>query len=270
MLTRFPMVFYNIGPFHEAGRDEADLERELHGMTRSRPEVVGIGLCETAGWGGLPTLPGFYPPIRDRSTQGRANVSAYLSRGLRFEPGSERWHDRKIQWERTEHDSANESRDNHPARSDLEVVASDVQFGFAHQPPAGIRSIRPPHDWITDEAQQEGIDLWTARMAPWTREDWDERSPESKREAKQRLRMLFWDPNRDPHAPLSEPGPHMLAHRIGGHQEGTSIEGCVVRGGHPYRPRKQRQVGGVKMGSDHKGAFLTTVVKEVRAKKGKK
>lgn len=255
---KYPCVFYNIGPVGENHRGPDDLERELHGFLRSG--ALLIFLCETVRWGPLPGLPGM-DKIRDTSTESRANVAAYVSRTLRFEPGSETWYDRKIEWERTEHDAADESTDNHPARSDLKFYADGHLWGGAHQPPRGIKSTHPPHDWVTDEAQQEGVDLWERWLAPWSDEErWKGRSEAAKRRARQRMRTLFWDPNRDPNAPLKVPGPNMLAARVMGEKEGTSIEGCVHRGGTLSRPRKQASVGGVKMGSDHKGAFLVNVV----------
>jgi hypothetical protein len=257
---KYPCVFYNVGPIGKDGRRPDDLERELHGFLRASPTTVLIFLCETLGWGELPGLPGM-DKIRDASVAGRANISAYVSRSLRFEPGSETWYDREIQWERTEHDSANEAIDNHPARSDLKFYADGHMWGGAHQPPRGLHSIHPPHDWITDEAQQEGIDLWERQMAPWTDEKtWKDRATGSKQRAKKRMRTLFWDPNRDPNAPLNVPGPNMLANKIDGKKAGTSIEGCVIRKGDLVRPRKQAVIGGVKMGSDHNGAFMVTVV----------
>ena len=148
----------------------------------------------------------------------------------------------------------------HPPRQDLELDVDGGQWGFWHQPPRGIRDPEPPHEPITDRAQQEGVDLWARRMGPWLRDDWSDRSPESRKRAHDRLRVLLGDPNRDPNAPATEPGPRMLADRISGWRAGTAIEGGVIRGGHFTHARKQPGVGGVHLGSDHRGAFLVTVV----------
>lgn len=255
---RYPVAVYNVGPIGEAGRRPDDLERECNGILRTKPEPVVIVLIETCGWGSLFALPGMVK-IRDTKTEGRANITMYISKSLGVETIS--WHARDIEWERTEHDARDESTDNHWAREDLKVYdGKGNMWGGAHQPPRGIRSTRPPHTWITDAAQQEGIDYWAQAMAPWLRPTWDNRSDASQKRAKDRLRTLLWDPNRDPNARVNQPGPNMLARKIEGWRAGTAIEGGVVRGGQFERPRKQAVVGGVKMGSDHKGLFLATVV----------
>lgn len=256
---RYPVAVYNVGPFGENGRGGGDLARELVGFVRSGRKV--IALVETIGWGDLPTLKEFWC-VRDASTEGRANLSVYVAKTLAFDPDTDaRWHPRTVTWLRTEGPHGGTPQAGaHPAREDLELTIGGGQWGVWHQPPRGIRDPKPPHEWITDRAQQEGVDLWSRRMAPWLRDDWSARTPESQKAARGRLRVLLGDPNRDPDAPANVPGPHMLADRIDGWRAGTSIEGGVVRGGGFVAARKQPSVGGVHLGSDHHGAFLATVV----------
>lgn len=248
--THYSVAFYNVGPIGENGRGPGVLETELKALAGTGAKVIGA--CETIGWGDLPDLRN-YDKIRSRKKDGRANVAAWIHQSLDFRPQDVRWHDLETQWQRTEHPGM------HAARSFLEVVIDGGQWFFGHQPPRGIKDIHG--NWATDEAQQEGVNLLARRMQPENRDGWAARTQASKKKALNRLRLVLWDPNRDPHAPVVEPGPNQLAHRIGGWAAGTPIEGGVIRGGQFTKPRKQAVVTGVHLGSDHHGAFLATVVK---------
>jgi hypothetical protein len=235
-MPRYPVVFYNVGPFGENGRRDNILRAELHAIASTGPKV--IGLCETVGWGSLPNLVG-YRKVRNRETAGRSNIAAYVRADLDFGDGDDvRWHDLNVTWARTEHPGQ------HDPRSLLELNIEGDQWLIGHHPP-----ITRNND--TGPARDEHLDLLARRMAPWTRPDWDERTADDKANARKRLRVLLWDPNG---------AGQQLATRIGGWSEGSSIEGGVVRGGHFVKARKQGSVGGVRMGSDHHGAFLATVV----------
>jgi hypothetical protein len=237
MAREFPLAFYNV----QVNRDPNRVDKEIRALLARRPAV--LGLCETIGYD-LP-CPDDYRVIRDRSNKSRANIAAYVKQNLDL--SDKKWHDLKETWSRTE------TTGTHEPRSILEFRAGRLMVWVAHQPPKGTDN--------TQAAQMEGIDKLTARMAPWTREDWDDRTEADKAAAKDQARVVLWDSNRGPNE--DGPGPEMLCNRIDGESIGAQIDNAVGRGGSVKCGKDARylhSVDGVEMKSDHYDAFLFTAV----------
>jgi len=239
MSRDYPMQFYNV----QVGRDPNRVADEIRGLLDPRPAV--LGLCETVGY----SLPGVadYICIRDRSTESRANIAAYVKASLDLR--DVKWHDLHETWTKT----APGATGQHAPRSILEFRAGRLFVLVAHQCPKGTDNTKP--------AQQEGVDKLTARMAPWTRDDWGERTDEDKAEAKRQARIVLWDSNRMPGE--DGPGPDSLARNIDGKVCGGQIDNAVWRGGSGevngvHDVRYADWVGGVEMRSDHHDALLFT------------
>lgn len=224
------LSFYNLDNHRPPGQ----VADEIRAMLSMRPAV--LGLCEATY--NLVGVAG-YLLLRDTSTPGRANVAAYVKTTL--EVDAIQWHDLEQTWTRTNPGATGQ----HPPRSILEFRAGAMQVLVAHQPPKGTDNVKP--------SQQEGIDKLTARMAPWTRDDWTDRPADDKRDAKAQARVVIWDANRTPYE--SGPGPTMLASKIGGDPVGSHIDGAVIRAGRAKMVRYPSQVDGVQLCSDHGCAF---------------
>lgn len=229
MAKVFPLVFYNL----RVGRAGGQVEKEIRAILDTRPAV--LGMCEATGY----TLPGVedYVKVRDTSNKSRANIAAYVKASLG--PSNVQWHDLKQTWTRT----AEGAHGQHEPRSLVEFRAGPLQVLVHHQPPKGTDNTKP--------AQVEGIDKLTARMAPWTRTDWDDRSDDDKAEAKAQPRVVLWDANRRPDE--EGPGPSTLAGRIDGAPIGAKIDGAVIRGKNVAASAVEypTRVSGVELYSDH-------------------
>lgn len=231
MATRLVAKFYNV----QVARDPAQVAKELNALLASGPEV--LGLCETTGYK-LPAVKG-YKLFRDTSTRSRANVAAYVRATVKT--SSAHWHDCAETWDRTEHPGT------HEPRSWLEFRLDGCQVMVGHQPPKGTSN--------THAAQAEGIDLGTARMAPWTGTRWDRKPPEEKTTAKARPRLSLADWNRRPTE--AGPGPGQLARRIQGWTMGAKIDGAVARGdATPLGTKYVDCPQGVPLKSDHRDALV--------------
>jgi hypothetical protein len=229
----FGLAFYNV----RVGRDPAQVERELRAiLTTWKPGV--LGLCETTGYS-LPGVDGWVK-IRDTSKESRANIAAYVKAHLDLT--DIQWHDLKETWTKT----AQGAHGQHAPRSILEFGAGPLQVLVAHQPPKGTDN--------TQDAQAEGISKLEARMAPWTRDGWDDRDDDDQAAAKSKTRLVLWDANRWPGE--SGPGPDQLAGKIGGGVVGQKIDGSVKRKATTSGVCYQDEAGGVALKTDHEwGAF---------------
>lgn len=228
----FPLAFYNL----RVGRPAGEVEAEVRAILNTwRPAV--LGLCEATGY----TLPGVedFVRIRDTTTKSRANVAAYVKASLTLD--KVQWHDLAETWTRT----AEGATGQHEPRSLVEFRAGPLQVLVHHQPPKGTDNTKP--------AQQEGIDKLTARMAPWTRDDWDDRTEEDKADAKAQPRVVLWDANRRPGE--NGPGPDTLAHNIDGWTVGNKIDGAVIRKGTAREVLYPGWAGDTELCSDHGCAF---------------
>jgi hypothetical protein len=221
--------FYNL----RVGRAQSRIRLEIRALLSWKPLV--LGLCEAIGYD-LENLPG-YSQVRDRSTKSRANVAVYVREG---HLESVKWHDMHETWHRTEGPGEHEAR----AWAELRVDTDQVLVG--HQPPKGTNN--------TFDAQMEGINFLTARMAPWTRQDWPDRNADSKVRAKERQRIVLADFNRRAGEP--GPGPTLLANRIRGAITGARIDASVDRALDVTSHQYVNRVGNVILRSDHKAALI--------------
>ena len=234
----FSLAFYNI----RVSRDPAQVEKELRAiLTTWKPGV--LGLCEATGYS-LPGVEGWVK-IRDTTTKSRANVAAYVKTSLDL--ADIQWHDLKETWSRAQHPGT------HEPRSILEFRAGPLQVLVAHQPPKGTDN--------TQDAQAEGISKLEARLAPWTRDDWDSKPDDDQAKAKEKTRLVLWDANRWPGE--SGPGPDQLAQKIGGGVVGSKIDGAVKRKATVANVKYQDEAGGCPLKSDHDwGAFRCDVTED--------
>lgn len=140
-------VVYNMGP------DNPHPMADVRAFAAAG--IPRIYLCETQGKR-LDDLRG-YTLIRDRSTEGRANLAAYVADGegfLRY-----RYVDTRARWHRRQHPGM------HPARAILVMRfigddANPEQDTLVHLPPAGAD---------THRATQETWDAIIRAAAPWRR-----------------------------------------------------------------------------------------------------
>jgi hypothetical protein len=233
MAREYPLTFYNL----DNNRDPDRVAKEIRALLEPRPAI--LGMCEATGYGNLPGVED-YQLIRDRSKPGRDNVAAYVK--LNLELSAVKWLDLTETWTKTE------SPGTHWPRSILEFRAGRLMVWVHHQPPKGTDN--------TKRAQQEGIAKLTARMAPWTRDDWDERTQEDKQQAKAQARLVLWDANRL--ASETGPGPGQLAANIDGWNAGQKIDLATYRGGEAKGHEGVNypsQVSGVELKSDHGHAY---------------
>jgi len=221
------------------GRSGTQVTKEVRALLDSRP--VFLGLCEATGYD-LPGVEG-YRLTRDTSTKSRANVAVYVAVDLARKVT---WHDCSETWTRTEHPGT------HEPRSWIEVRVGGCQFLNGHQPPKGTDN--------TTKAQQEGIDLVDARMAPWHRDDWQGKTDEEKADAKACPRLALADWNRGPSE--SGPGPKALTDQIDGWVGGKHIDLAVCRGKEVWLREAvyKDTVAGVPLLSDHPWGALVLKV----------
>lgn len=239
MAREYPLAFYNL----DNNRAQDQMAKEVKALLADRPAI--LGLCEALGYD-LPAAED-YRLVRDTSTKSRANIAAYVKTNLEF--SDKQWHDLKETWSRTNPGATGQ----HEPRSILEFRAGRLKVWIAHQAPKGTDN--------TQAAQKEGIDKLTARMAPWTRDDWEDKTQEEKSEAKAQARFVLWDANRKPNE--DGPGPFSLSANIDGFIAGVQIDNAVYRGGEVKAAKDSRYahtVNGVELCSDHHDAFLFTLV----------
>lgn len=239
MAREYPLTFYNL----DNNRPNETMSREVKALLGERPAV--LGLCEANGYD-LPGAPD-YTLIRNTSKPGRANLAAYVKSNLTV--SDIKWLDCEETWTKTNPGATGQ----HWPRSILEFRAGRLKAWVAHQPPKGTDN--------TKAAQKEGIDKLTARMAPWTREDWSDKTDAEKADAKDQARVLLWDANRKPTE--SGPGPKSLCANIDGWHSGEKIDLACWRGGETKNGKDIRyfnSAGGVKLCSDHGHAFGFTLV----------
>jgi hypothetical protein len=231
-MTTLIAKFYNI----QVSRDNGVVAKEIRALLGSGPHV--LGLCEATGYN-LPGVDG-YKLIRDTSTKSRANIAAYVRTDTKT--SEKKWHDLKETWTRTQHPGT------HEPRSWLEFRLEGCQVIVGHQPPKGTDNVK--------QSQQEGIDLLTGRMAPWLRDDWDDKPQDEKDDAKACPRISLADFNR--RSDETGPGPAQLASNVDGHCMGAQIDLAVCRG----KDCQTKDVcyvtapQGVKLKGDHDDALV--------------
>ena len=219
---------------------------EIRALLEGGPHL--LGLCECAG-NSLPGVGG-YKLIRDTSRPGRENIAAYVSIDVVAPLEDVRWHDCEETWTKTNPGATGQ----HWPRSWLEFRLNGMQIIVGHQPPKGTDNVKA--------SQQEGIDLLVRRMAPWTRDDWAEKTDEQKDKAYALPRVALADYNRGPNE--DGPGPRQLVNKIDGWQLGQQIDAAVCRGGDcsPKDAKYVHEVKGVTLGSDHHDALIARVLLE--------
>lgn len=235
MSKTFVIAFYNLDNNRPVDQTNKEI---LAFLKEGGPRPAVFGLCET----GNTTLPDHadYRKIRDTTREGRDNIMAYVKKSLEFDPDTVKWFDCKETWHKTE------GPGEHWARSWLEFRFDGCQCLVGHQPPKGTNNVQA--------SQQEGVDLMVKRMAPWTRDDWDDRTEEDKKKAKAQPRVVIADMNRT----CSEdgPGPKVVANKIDGGCVGGKIDMAVKRQAAYDNVRYPDNVNGVALKSDHGHAFL--------------
>lgn len=231
------VVFYNL----DNNRPDNPVAEELHGIEASRPDVVG--LVETIG-NRLVDLDG-YRLIRDTSTDGRANIAAYVRRELTLDHVE--WHPMSFTWPRTE------GPGRHPAREALSFDAGGVQYVLAHQPPRNALGFI--------QGQREQMEKIVSLAAPWTRGGFINRARTWQQGGYRKKRVVLADWNW--HRGLEGPSPVELARRMGGAVMGEKIDAAVVRGWDRVQHRYMTRIGGVNLRSDH-GHCLWLTLKQAR------
>lgn len=230
---------YNVGPEGDMGRHLGALVPELNAIFSTDPDITV--LIETIGWGPLPNY-AHYVKYRDRTTEGRANITTYVHKRLGALANRGRWIACDLTWRQTRAGAS--PRDRHPAREFFKLSLPKITILASHDPPLT--------KWKdTGPARAEHLHKVSHELAPWLRDTWDDRTRDEQRNAKDRLRVNLGDPNGQGDD---------LAKLVGGSYEGTNIEGGTVVGGHWKNARTQTQIGGVRMKSDHKRLFIGTLV----------
>jgi hypothetical protein len=170
----FDGVFINLGPPSKVSIKEANSDIRA---------ILDTGVTFCAGVEGvfkgkLPDVKG-YEKVRDRSTEGRANVFCYVR-------ANELPKFKFIDMHRT-FDREPGRPGQHPARSFVHFNFRRVQFTIAHHPPA----------WPgTGPARAEHLVKLRHHFAPWTNEaEWDAISDHYREIAKRKPRALLWDRN---------------------------------------------------------------------------
>lgn len=233
MSRSFPLTFYNV----DNGRDVQQVAKEIRALLDPRPAI--LGLCETNME--LPSVED-YRLVRDRSRPGRENLAAYVKSNL--EVSDVTWLDLHETWTRTNPGQSGQ----HWPRSILEFRAGRLKVWVAHAPPKGTDNVKA--------SQGEHTDKLVARMAPWTRDDWDERSDADQAAAKDQARVILWDANRK--VGEGDHGPDSVGRRCDASHAGGKIDLSTYRGGEVKGKANAAyfsQVAGVKLKSDHGHAF---------------
>jgi hypothetical protein len=170
-VRRFPFAHENLGPAGDR-RDPAQVPREINALgnnislvrnrtlplgdpLRRRPK--GIGLTEATGHR-LPSLRGYGTPIRNRKTEGRANLALYVRNGLEGPPPH--WVDHKATWPKV-----NDPNQRHAARATLikELYDHGPTIVVGHAPQAPNPRLPDATNRALVEAREEWVDI-TARI----------------------------------------------------------------------------------------------------------
>lgn len=233
MAREYPLTFYNV----DNGRDPGQVAKEVRALLDPRPAI--LGLCETDM-----DLPGVedYRLLRDRSRPGRQNIAAYVKDNL--EVSDLKWLDLTETWSRTNPQASGQ----HWPRSILEFRAGRLMVWVAHAPPKGTDNVAA--------SQREHADKLVARMAPWTRDDWADRTSADKAAAKDQARVILWDANRKPGE--GDHGPDSVGRSCDASHAGKKIDLSTYRGGEVKgmaRAEYFSSIGGVPLKSDHGHAF---------------
>lgn len=237
MTADYKLIVYNL----DNNRAHDQMAKEVRALLEG-PAPHVLALCEAKGYD-LPGVGGWRLVGRDTSKPGRANLACYVRNDVVVDKTKTKWHDCHEQWTRP-----NDPPNQHWPRSILELSADTMLIWVAHQPPKGTDN--------TKAAQQEGIDVLTDRMAPWWRDNWDDRDPEDQQRALNKSRVVLWDANRKPGE--TGPGPDMLCHNIDGYNCGQRIDLGTWRGEHVEGVSDAEYIGsanGVTLKSDHGHAF---------------
>ena len=244
-MTILKAKFYNLDNYRDAGQ----VKKEIKALLASEPHV--LGLCECVG-NVIPGLDG-WKLIRDTSRPGRENLAAYVRKNVPY--AEVRWWDLEETWTKT----AEGATGQHWPRSWLEFRLGEgkgVQTIIGHQPPKGTDNVKA--------SQQEGIDLLVRRMAPWKRDDWEEKSEEEQANNLACPRLALADYNRK--AGEDGPGPSQLASKIDGWTAGSQIDLGVWRGEEASLQDwwYDDSPAGCQLQSDHSDAFACTLRCEER------
>lgn len=205
---------------------------EIRAILSTGPAVLGLN--EAVGHA-LPHVRG-YQQVRDRTTESRANIAAYVRRDVPLT--NVRWHDLEETWSRTQHDGQ------HPPRSFVSFHAGGCKVAVAHQAPKGTDN--------TIAAQTEGITVLAEVLDTKT---------------VGRPALVLMDANRRRRE--TGPGPAVLARRLGGRVVGDRIDCAVVAGDvrvveHRYVRRIRVDGRTVRLRSDHPHALRFTFATDAR------
>jgi hypothetical protein len=228
--------FYNL----DNNRNDKQVETEIRALLEEEPLV--LGMCETIG-NTLPLVSGYWR-IQDKTNKSRANIGAYIRKGVPV--GEPRWAQHTETWGRTQ------AKGIHEARATLYIDVDGVQTVIGHVPPkvAGIK------------AQQEAINIFVRIMAPWKLPKRVGLVRRIRRRRKPRLCIADFNRRRDEPGP----GPSQLATRIKGWVLSNRIDTAVFRRLRASNPRYIHQVNGVKLLSDHHHALQFSIT--YRRKRG--
>lgn len=239
-MRTFPLEFYNV----DNARDHGQVQKELKALLDPRPAALGLCECEGLKPGnGLPQLDD-YRIIRDASKPGRENIVCYVKASLGVDDSSIKWIDCKETWTKTNPGAKGQ----HWPRSILSFRAGRLHILVAHAPPKGTDNVQ--------KSQQEHCDKLVAQMAPWTRDDWKDKTDQQKKDAKAQARVVLWDANRTKNE--DGPGPKQLGSKIDGNTAGDKIDCGTWRGGDVQGTANIayfNKIAGVDLKSDHGHAF---------------
>jgi hypothetical protein len=244
-MKSFPFAHENLGPAGDR-HDPKQVPRELGAIgnnivrvagrtlpvsdpRRRRPK--GIALTESIGHH-FPSLAHYGDPIRNRKTEGRANLALYLRNGLEGPPA--RWVDHRATWPKV-----NDPSKQHAPRATLikELYDHGPTIVVGHAPQAPNPRLPVTTNRALVEARREWVDI-TVRIL-------------------NNYEYVIWlgDPNF-----LLPDVRHALGHTrvsIGG--DGT--DAVLVRGYFLEDARIVSSVNGVPMMTDHEKALLGRAVK---------
>jgi hypothetical protein len=177
--------FLNLGPPSKVSVAEAAADIQAMLWDESADFVVG---CESVAKGVLPSFAAG-TKVRDRSSQGRANVYGYF----RGKAGPHKFADMSVKFKKEPGRSGL-----HAPRAFFKINYQGVKFIVAHHPP----------NWPgTDAAREEHLRSLRHEIAPWSDEErWGRLKSATRDQLKAKPTILLWDRNMNvpPHRAFAE------------------------------------------------------------------